>query len=644
MAQRGQDINLPLETEYDRIAARAREYDQIAAKAREAGQPKPPPQPQKPSEDPVMAFASGAGVQPFGEHGLMATGKGMINLMGKTAQLPPGQQSASMTMTGGSAIFNSILAPLLKLTKPENRAAVAQTILTGLSNPSMLGVNAPTTLRALETVPVLGPGYGEARRRIETGDPWGGLAYAAGNTATLAAGTPPTKLSNAAIRLVGAATKPIERGAIGLTRAILHGAEPGSAIPTRAAAGTNLEEGFLRFGIQAGQRKAAEVEAKVAEEVKRLTDYGAINAPPGAKPPVQNPTVAEVAARNRNVGIEAGAEAGDLEQRTARQIPGSEVGPDFEAPDIRNARTQQQQFAASNLGLQPGAEGAPSALAESWRAILPERVQGSRPAYGFTTGAGSPEAASMEALLPSALRRPGALPPARPTVPPSAPPPAAAPSGVSFNPGTFIEPVPPSPMMRPGAGGIAPRNLPGPQGTPQFFPGQGIEGPNVQGLFKPGQLQPAQQPFAREAVLELLEAQGGQPLTKREGVNVIGMLRREPIEKPLEAPTARTMARDAQAADLARELAIDTPAAREAIDRLGSVNAARRLLARSKAANPLSFQLPWYVRAGYALGAPATQLGYDVGYRLPNMVAPSAGEAFRAALLARLGPQGEQKK
>lgn len=621
MGQRGQDINLPLETEYDRIAARAREYDQIAAKARETGKPKPPTQPTKPSEDPVMAFASGAGVQPFGEHGLLATGKGMINLMGKTAQLPPGQQSASMTMMAGSGIFDTIIAPLLKLTKPENRAAVAQTIFTGLNNPGALGTNAPTTLRALETVPVMGPGYGEARRRIETGDPVGGLAYAAGNTATLAAGTPPAKLTSAATRLVGAATKPVERAAIGLTRAILHGAEPGSAIPTRAAAGTNLEEGFLRFGIQAGQRKAADVEAKVAEEVKRLTDYGAKNDAAAA----QNVTAAEVAARNRNVGIEAGAEAGDLEQRTARQVPSSEVGPDFEAPDIRNAKTQQEQFAASNLGLQPSAPGAPpSTNATVMRALLPERVQGPRPAYGFTSGVSSPEAASMEALLPEALRQPGGLPPARPAVPRPAAPSAAAPSGgVSFNPGTYIEPVPPSPMMRPGAGGL--------------------EGPNVRGLFKPGQLQPAQHRAAREAVLELLDERAGQPFTKREGVDVIEMLRREPIEKPLEPPTARTMARDAQAADLARELKIDTPAAREAIDRMGSVNEARRLLARSKAANPLSFQLPWYVRAGHALGAPATQLGYDVGYRLPNKGRPAVmGEAFRAALLAQLA-QGPQK-
>ena len=50
MAQRGRDINLPLETEYDRIAARAEEFERIAQEA-EAGEqttPKPPsPPPQR---------------------------------------------------------------------------------------------------------------------------------------------------------------------------------------------------------------------------------------------------------------------------------------------------------------------------------------------------------------------------------------------------------------------------------------------------------------------------------------------------------------------------------------------------------------------------------------------------------------------
>lgn len=41
----GRDINLPIETEYDRIAARAIEFDRIAQAARQTAAPKPPPKP-----------------------------------------------------------------------------------------------------------------------------------------------------------------------------------------------------------------------------------------------------------------------------------------------------------------------------------------------------------------------------------------------------------------------------------------------------------------------------------------------------------------------------------------------------------------------------------------------------------------------
>jgi hypothetical protein len=616
MGQRGRDINLPLESPFDRIAAEAREYDRIAQDART--EPKPTG-PAKPSENPVMAFASGAGVQPFGPNGLLATGKGLINLASKTAQLPPGQQSASMTMMGGSAIFDSVIAPLLKLTKPENRAAVAQTIMSGLGNPTNLGVNADTTLKAASTLPVFGPGFEEARRRINTDDPWGGMVYAAGNAASMGAfGEAPAIVKQA----TRAATTPVRKLATGAVRAMLHG-DAGVPIPTRAAAGTVLEEGFLRSGVKAGQRKAEDVAAEVAEEAKGLTDYGA------SRGTARNATEEELAAANRASGREVAAEATDLEQRAGRQaVEGADVEAARglpETPPLSDdaQRMAADQLAARNLGLRRGANEAPSSLEDVWRATLPSSVQ--TPPSGvwdFST---------------SARPRPPATPRPAPSV--SFTPPFD--ESVASRARLATEPPPRVPTMRAGAGGVESRTLLGPQNTPQRFAGQGIEGPNVRGLFeRGGQLQPAQQSFAHDAILELLNENAGRPLTKREGVDVIEALRREAIDKPLEGQTARTLARDAQAADLARELSIDTPAAREAIERMGSVNEARRVLARSKPGSPLSFQLPWYVRAGHALGGPATQLGYDVLHRAPNL---AAGEAFRAALLAKLAGQAQQE-
>lgn len=58
--QRGQDINLPKETEFDRLAALAREYDTLAAQAREAKEEPPAPAP-PPQRGLLADFFLGAG-------------------------------------------------------------------------------------------------------------------------------------------------------------------------------------------------------------------------------------------------------------------------------------------------------------------------------------------------------------------------------------------------------------------------------------------------------------------------------------------------------------------------------------------------------------------------------------------------------